>query len=207
MYNRVDPAERRGYMIEKIEYNGSLGSTYALLFDEPFDDYFSIMLEAATVKNKLQDNYKSNILKDKNTLFGYLLYDLQDKPCLIYFVQKDPAFSNSIARCFTKFYVAQSHQRSVITSTTNFWKNIYTKKEGHYSHELFIFKDRPDILERYNLNTVFFTRNEGRNERYLQRALAPAGFTKLDGLFLYRKVYQHFFVLGDPSFASKFKRK
>lgn len=194
-------------MIEKIEYNGSLGNTHALLFDEPFDDYFSIMLEAATSKNKLQNNYKTNILKDKNTVFGYLLYDLENKPGLLYFVQRDPTLPSTVARCFAKFYVAQNHQNNVITSTTNFWKNIYTKEEGQYSRELFLFKDRPEILQRYNLDTVFFTRNEGHNERYLQRALRPAGFSKLDNLFLYRKVYQHFFVFGDQSFTNNLEMK
>lgn len=193
-------------MIERIDYVGSLGSTHALIFNEPFDDYYSLLLEAATTDNKLQDNYKNNILKNKNTLFGYILYHNED-PGLMYFVEKDPSLPDNVARCFVRFFIAKKYQQTVATSTAGFWKQIYSKEEGLHCRELFLFKDRPDILKTFGIDTVFFTRNEGTRDKWLARQVKPAGFKQLEEPRKYRGVYQNFYVCGDDSFVNSLETK
>lgn len=196
-------------MIYNIEYCGSKGlKIKAVVFDQPFDDYYDILLQAATdPSNKLRNNYREDYLSRDTTLFGYILYDWDDKPSLMYFVEREPSLPSNIARCFTRYYVAPNWKTDNALVSSEIWKIIYTKEEGQHNRDAYLFKDHPHILTEYGLDTVFFTRNEKHREKFIQRVVRPAGFHKLDGLIEYRGVYQHFFVSGDPSFANNFNKK
>lgn len=195
-------------MISNIKYQGSNGCIDAVVFDEPFDDYYNLLFTAATDKtNKLQDNYRQDIIKDPNTLFGYLIYSFEGNPALMYFVQREDFLPLNVARCFVKYYVCPDWQRTDARTTVQVWKEVYTKDEGQHNRELHLFKDYPNLLEDRGITTTFFTRNEGTRDRFLERIVKPAGFVKLPSVYMYRHVPQHLYVMGDPSFANNFEIK
>lgn len=174
-------------MLETIVYNENLK---VVVFDEPVEEYYEIMLEAAADDHRLSKNYRKDILASMEFMCVWIL---NESPLLIYGLQRDKDLPQNVARAFSRFFIvkdARSHLAKM--------NRPYVEKALNF------FNEHPQFHENLGIDTLFFTRNvHGKNqERFFTRTLQKYGFNLLEEIKLYKGEHQRFFVSGDRTFVT-----
>ena len=172
-------------MIEFINYDNGLSCT---VFDEPFDEYYNIMLDATSDNHRLISNYKTNIIKDMEFM---CLWKLGNKS-IMYGLQRDQSLPHNVARVFSRFYQPVDGRDSSATPRVE----LQTVLSFYNNH--------PKFHERLGIDTLFFTREVigNKKDRFITSIVEKNGFIKLEESRVYRNTPQHFYVLGDTSFVT-----
>ncbi len=184
-------------MIDLIKY-GKDYNYKMKIFDEPHDDYYSIMLKAASGNHELTPNYRKNLINDH--LFMCMLY-YKNIPCALFGLYQDKDLPKNVARCFHRYYTIPEWR--VKHEFTNKSKKGL-KKSTNWNPCLSFYNDYPEYHTDRGIDTLFFTRNvKGRaSEKYLTLQMKPYQFKKLEYPLMYKDTLQWFWVQGDSSFTT-----
>ena len=174
-------------MIDVIDYGNGLSCT---VFDEPFEEYYNIILDAVSDKHRLANNYKANILQDMEFM---CLWKLGDKS-IMYGLQRDDKLPSNIARAFARFY-------QPVTA-----RDGQARPGPGIRTVMSFYNDHPQYHERLGIDTLFFTREVVGNKKdtIITSIVQKNGFKKVEEPRYYRKTPQHFYVLGNTNFVTAF---
>lgn len=179
-------------MIDLITYNEDFKIK---IFDEPYGDYYSIMLKAASDDHRLAPNYKTNLIH--NHLFMCILY-YKNIPSVLFGLYQDKELPKNVARCFNRYYTIPEWRtkhaitdKGLIRTGRNLCLSFYNDySQYHISH---------------GIDTLFFTRNVNgsSSEKFLTKKMETLQFKKLEHPLNYKNTLQWFWVQGDSSFTTR----
>lgn len=174
-------------MHDVIDYGNGLTCT---VFDQPFKDYYELILDANLDNHRLAKNYKTDILQDMEFM---CLWKMGDKS-FMYGLQRDRNLPSNIARAFVRFYLPPSARDGRATPNVEI------------QHISAFYNDHPKYHQRLGIDTLFFTREVKGNRKdfFISSTVERNGFKKVDEPRLYRKTPQYFYVLGNSSFVTAF---
>ena len=185
-------------MINCISYSSRLK---IYIFDEPIPQYYELMLVAASDnKNKLKDNYREDLLKSQ--LF-MTLYEIDGRPAeMMGLYQESWMVPFNAARAFSRLYKSPEFKEYSLNGNGEYGKILNIKLIINF------YKDNPQYLKMYNIDTLFFTRHYKQAKQntvdYILKKFNTS-FIKQNQLYIYKKVPQYFYVMGDPQFLTSLK--
>ena len=173
-------------MIDKIQYDNGYS---AVVFDEPFKDYYTIMLDAvADTSHRRSGAYNRDILKD--CLFCVMFY-YEDEPYHLFGMDQEPWMKN-VARGFYRGW-KKTDARDIIG------RELYSNRRL-----MNFYRENPQYHKKYGIDTVFVTRSyhEEKSENAFEGFLnmMQTKFVRVPGVYLYKNTPQMIYVDGDDSF-------
>jgi len=175
-------------MIDIIDYSNNLSCT---VFDEPFQDYYDIILNATAFDtHRLTNNYKTNVLEDMEFM---CLWKLGDKR-MLYGLQHHESLPSNVARVFSRFYLPTNG------------RDIIARSKDEMQCVMSFYNDHPQYHQRLGYDTLFFTREVVGNKKdiVVTKLAERSGFKKIEEPRYYRKTLQNFYVLGNTNFVTAF---
>jgi hypothetical protein len=162
-------------MIENKLNNG----TGYIIFNEPYDDYYDMILHAATCNHRLAKNYRANLLDRMEYM---AIYYRNHEPEIMFGTEN---YMDNLYRGFSRYY----HK-----------PKIHKINYDNYTHVLDFYKD--------DNNIIFVTKNtEGKPMKAYTNAMAKHGFKKLNGIRVYKDTPQYIFINDHTSeFENEFPR-
>ena len=164
-------------MVTTIRYSDRIK---ALVFDEPIQEYYDILLLARTDKqNKLRYNYSFDTL---SRCYFMTLFCVDDFPAHIWGLEN--LGNQQVARAYFRTYTNQKHHHEI---SMNLTFNFY--------------KDNPQFHQQY-VDTLFFTRNIEKKKTQVDSLLSRFGasyWKKYPTPLFYNNVLQTFYIWGDET--------
>ena len=176
-------------MIDVLEYENGLTCT---VFDEPFDEYYDVILSAQEDDHRLSTNYHKDILKDMEFM---CLWKSIDGRRAMYGLQRDNSLPRNVARVFSRYYTPKDERSYSQDLESPFYRPIFL-----------FYKERPEYHTRIGVDTLFFTREVRgtRNDIMIQRMSRLAGFVRHPDPRYYKNTLQNFYVSGNSNFILTF---
>jgi hypothetical protein len=172
-------------MIDILHYENGLTCT---VFDEPFEEYYEVILSAQEDDHRLSQNYHKNILKDMEFM---CLWKSVDGRRAMYGLQRDNGLPRNVARGFSRYYTPKDERSYSQDLESPFYRPIFL-----------FYKEHPEYHTRIGVDTLFFTREVRgtRKDIMIQRMSRLAGFTRHPEPRYYKNTLQHFYVSGNSNF-------
>lgn len=174
-------------MIDVIEYEDGLTCT---VFNEPFEDYYKIILDSNLDNHRLAKNYQRDILKEME----FMCLWKNDEKVLMYGLQRGDNLPSNVARVFSRFYIPESN------------RDTRALNHKQLKHVMSFYNDHPQYHTNLGIDTLFFTREVHGNKQdvLITKLVEKNGYKKLEEPRYYRKTLQHFYVLGNTNFVTAF---